>query len=77
MSDLGLEKYIKNIEQSYGDIMSETEVCKILNFNKAYFCRLRKSKQIIPFIKIGLRISYLKHDVIDFIKNNRKKDQKC
>lgn len=74
MSDLALEKYIANIEKDYKAIMTENDVCKVLNFNKIYFCRLRKSGSLIPFIKIGNRINYLKDDVITFIRNHRKQD---
>lgn len=72
MQDLALDKYILDIEKKYPDLMNEKEVCEILNFNKSYLCRLRKVKSPIPFIRIGNRMAYFKHDIIEFIKKNRK-----
>ncbi len=71
MEDLALKKYIRDIEESYGDILYDKDVCKIFGFNKTYYCRMRKEKSLIPFLKIGGRISYLKYDVIEFLKKNR------
>ena len=73
MEDQNLEEYFTIIKKKYGTgIISEAQACEILNFSKIHFCRLRKKKPvIIPFFKIGLRVSYLINDILEFIKNNR------
>ncbi|MEM0167472.1 MAG: helix-turn-helix domain-containing protein [Thermoplasmatales archaeon] len=73
MLDPALDKYIATIEKEYDQLMTEDEVCNLLNYTKIHFCRLRKAGVLIPFIKIGNRINYIKDDVIDFIKKNRKR----
>lgn len=71
MEDNSLDKYIKYIEINYKILLTDTEVCKILGFTKSHFCQKRNSEKILPFIKIGSRIRYLKDDVIDYLKKNR------
>lgn len=72
MIDLALEKYIEGINKKYNDMLSEQEVCDILGFNRNYFYKLRCEQHLIPFLKIGNRISYLKDDVLQYLKNARR-----
>ncbi len=72
VSDLALNAFIENINRKYKELLTETDVCEILGFHKTYFHRLRKKECIIPFIQIGTRVTYLKQDVIDFLKKNRR-----
>lgn len=72
VSDFAFSEFINRINRTYKDMLTETEVCEILGFHKTYFYRLRKKEALIPFIQIGNRVSYLKQDVIDFLKKNRR-----
>lgn len=72
MADLALEKYIKRVETKYQDLMTEQEVCELLGFNRNYFLKMRTQKIVIPFLKIGGRITYLKEDVIEYLKKSRR-----
>lgn len=72
MLDKNLEDFLYKISTTHNDMMTECEVVKVLGFNRTYFSRVRKNNPLIPFLKIGARILYLKKDVIEYIKTTRK-----
>lgn len=72
MVDKALEKFLLGIHEKFGDTIKESDVSQLLGYDYVYFRNLRTQKPLMPFLKIGAKILYLKDDVINYIKNSRK-----
>ena len=71
MIDKGLENFLSKIDEKYGDMIEENDVCDILQYNQTHFRNIKTKKPLMPFLKIGRKVLYFKHDVIEFIKSKR------
>lgn len=66
-----IKTYIKNNkgEEGLGDYITEDEAKKLLSRKTTWFWGMRKDGNL-KFSKVGNRIYYLKHDIINLIVNS-------
>ena len=72
MQDEALEKFIMKIDRKYGDMLTEMEISEVLGFTYPSFRNLRLENPIIPFLRIGKKVFYLKDDLILYLKSKRR-----
>jgi predicted DNA-binding transcriptional regulator AlpA len=65
----GLENFAETINRKYPEIISIDDVSKITGLRKSFFYNMKGKDKSIPYMWIGKRMMFFKHDLVLWLKD--------